>query len=760
MRKKQKIPDWLIGFMVTLFFLYITSTGVIGLMDDIEMKTFDLRARITAPKERNPHIELVVITDDDLSGLGRFPWPRHIFAQAIQNLALAGAKVIALNIPFAGPEKSPGLKAIRSLREGYEMSGLNREGAGLDFYKKLSKAAADLDNDSRLYRSLKKAGNVVLPVLFNNKGRDQQVPDFISKHSFKKIKRIDQEPDIPSLISFSKLEPIMPSFAEVAAGIGHMNLFPDQDGYIRDQVNVVGYLQNTYFPSFPLAIVKLFKGIKDQDITVILGEGIDLKLSPSSIIKVPADSQMRTLIDWSSGPDLAFHQTPFTKVLKNNVQTSLFRDKIVIIGPTAPILGDRFFTPISGNLPEIEIVANSVADILSQSFFSRPQWASYMELAILVFFGLFISFIFPKLKTGTGFVAMLGLLIAYSITGTALFFYSNIWLRITPPILLLIVGCILIVAKRILIPDKTIGNIGEKGISKVGDAKESIVSGDIGPALVGTDTKFNLGRYEVTGEIGRGATGVVYSAFDLELNRSVTIKTVKLSEFDQDIVGEIIDRFFREAESVRLLSHPNIVNIYDCGEVNNLFYIVTEYLKGYGLDRYTKEGHLFPIRETLSIISRVADALSYAHSKNVVHQDIKPSNIIRVKGTNEVKVTDFGFVQTTSYMSPEQVSGKKVDGRSDIFSLGIVLFEMLTGEKPFTGEDMTSLMLRIGKGKHPSPRNINPKIPGIIEKIIDKALEKDLDRRYQRADQMSIHLKKVVARVDEIMAKKTAKLSP
>jgi tRNA A-37 threonylcarbamoyl transferase component Bud32 len=469
---------------------------------------------------------------------------------------------------------------------------------------------------------------------------------------------------------------------------------------------------------------------------------------------------MRTLIDWSSGPDLAFHQTPFTKVLKNNVQTSLFRDKIVIIGPTAPILGDRFSTPISGNLPEIEIVANSVADILSQSFFSRPQWASHMELAILVFFGLFISFIFPKLKTGTGFVAMLGLLIAYSITGTALFFYSNIWLRITPPILLLIVGCILIVAKRILIPDKTIGNIGEKGISKVGDAKESIVSGDIGPALVGTDTKFNLGRYEVAGEIGRGATGVVYSAFDLELNRSVTIKTVKLSEFDQDIVGEIIDRFFRDVESVRLLSHPNIVNIYDCGEVNNLFYIVTEYLKGYGLDRHTKKGHLFPIRETLSIISRVADALSYAHSKNVVHQDIKPSNIIRVKGTNEVKVTDFGFVQTTSYMSPEQISGKKVDGRSDIFSLGIVLFEMLTGEKPFTGEDMTSLMLKIGKGKHPSPRNISPKIPDIIEKIIDKALEKDLDRRYQRADQMSIHLKKVVARIDEIMAKKTAKLSP
>ena len=760
MRKKQKVPDWLIGLMVTLFFLYITLSGVIGLMDDIEMKSFDFRARISAPKERNPHIELVVITDDDLSELGRFPWPRHILAQAIQNLALAGAKVIALNIPFSGPGESPGLKAIRSLKESYEMSGLNREGIGLGFYKKLSKAAADLNNDSRLYMSLKKAGNVVLPISFDNTGRDQKVPDFISKHSFKQIKRIDQESNVSSLMRLSKLNPIFPSFAEVAAGIGHVNLFPDQDGYIRNQVHVVGYLQNTYFPSFPLAIVKLFKGVKDQNITVIFGEGIDLKLSSSSIIKVPADSQMRTLIDWSKGPDVVFHQTPFTKVLKNNVQTSLFRDKIVIIGHTAPVLGDRFPTPISANLPAIEIVADSVADILSQSFFSRPQWAPHVELAILVFFGLFITFIFPRLRSGTGFIATLGLLVAYSITGTALFFYSNIWLKITPPILLLIVGYILIVTKRLLIIDKTMRKVMEAGIPEIRDAEGSEFYRDIEPALEETDTRFNLGQYKVIEEIGQGPMGVVYKAFDPEFKRSVVIKTVKLSEFDQDIVGEIRDRFFREAESVRLLSHPNIVNIYNFGEANNLFYIVTEYLEGNGLDLYTKKGHLFPIRETLSIIGRVADALGYAHTKNVVHQDIKPANIIWVKGTNEVKVTDFGIVQTPSYMSPEQVSGKKVDGRSDIFSLGIVLFEMLTGEKPFTGEDVTSLMLRIGKGKHPSPRNINPKIPGIIEKIIDKALEKDLDRRYQRADQMSIHLKKVVARIDEIMAKKTAKLSP
>ena len=759
MRKNRKIPDWLIGLMVTIFFLYITSTGIIGLMDNIEMKSFDFRARITASKERNPNIELVVITEDDLSKFGSFPWPRHILAQAIQNLALAGAKVIGLNIPFAGPEKSPGLKAIRNLKKSYEISGLNREGAGLGFYKKLSKAADSLDNDARLYNSLKKAGNVVLPVSFDNKGHDQKVPDFISRHSLNQIKRLEQEPDKSPLISFSKLDSIIPSFAEVAAGIGHINLFPDQDGYIRNQVHIVGYLQNTCFPSFPLALVKLFKGLKDQDITVILDEGVDLKLSPSLTIKVPANSQMRTMIDWDRGPDVTFHQTPFSKVLKNNVETSLYRDKIVIIGPTARVLADRFPTPVSENLPGIEIVANSVANILSQDFILRPQWAPHIELAILVFFGLFISFIFPKLGAGTGFVVTLGLLIACSVAGTALFYYSNIWLKITSPILLLIVGYILIVIKRLLFIDKTKRKDSEEGIIKVKDDDGSEFSGDIKPVLEETDTKFSLGQYEVVEEIGRGPMGVVYKAFDPEFNRSVAIKTVKLSEFDQDIVSEIRDRFFREVESTRLLSHENIVKIYNCGETNNLFYIVMEYLKGRGLERYTEKGHLLPLREILSIIGRVADALGYAHSKNIVHQDIKPPNIIRVKKTNDVKVLDFGIVQTPSYMSPEQVSGKKVDGRSDIFSLGIVLFEMLTGEKPFSGEDMTSLMFRISKEKHRSLRTINPKIPDVIEKIVDKALEKDLDKRYQRADQMGIHLKKVVAKIDEIRARKKAGMS-
>jgi serine/threonine-protein kinase len=231
------------------------------------------------------------------------------------------------------------------------------------------------------------------------------------------------------------------------------------------------------------------------------------------------------------------------------------------------------------------------------------------------------------------------------------------------------------------------------------------------------------------------------------------------------------ERFFREAESAGLLTHPNIVTIYDCGEEHDLAYIAMEFLDGEDLEDYTSPDQLLPIMETMKIVANVADALDYAHLKNIVHRDIKPANIMRIKETKEVKVTDFGIARITSssqtktgvvlgtpsYMSPEQVSGKKVDGRSDVFSLGVVLFEMLTGHKPFTGEDITSLMFKIAKEKHPSPREFNQKIPPVLEKIIDKALEKELEKRYQRAGQMGAHLKQVIDRMEKVLAQKKAK---
>jgi len=854
MRVKKIFPDWLIGVLLTLFFLFITLTGVLDFPEAMEMKAFDLRARLAAPEDRNPDIELVVISEEDLSELGRFPWPRDILAQGIRNLSLAGARVIALNIYFPEPEETSGLKAIRILKEAYEGLGLTQDSAAQAFGKKLSQALTDLDNDAKLHKAIKEAGNVVLPVYFDtlSSGRDTQAPEFIVKNSYKKVKGTKEEWAVGSLRWFSKLRPLLPSFAEVAAGIGHNNLFTDDDGSIRNQVHVVGYLKDTYFPSFSVSIAKTFKGLKDEDILVSLGEAIQFTVSPSTSIRVPVvDPQMRTLVSWNIGPGVAFHHTPFVKVFKNEIQTSLFRDKIVIIGPTAPGIGDRFVTPVSGALPGVEVVANSVANILTQSFFSRPPWIIFLELGILVLFGLFITLLLPRLKAGMGAWTTLLLFLVYGTAGTVLFFTQHVWLKVSPPMLLLVLGYILVMSKKFLLTEKTkekveadsvetnkmlglsfqqqgmldlalekfhklpleeegikdlLYNLGldferkrqfskalatykhiiedgknfkdlDERVPKLKGAEATMIfkgagphPGDIGATLAVMDTKPTLGRYEISGELGRGAMGVVYKGEDPKIHRTVAIKTLRLSEFEEDEMGEIKERFFREAESAGLLTHPNIVTIYDCGEEHDLAYIAMEYLNGEDLEKFTRKGSLLPLRDTLFLVAHVADALDYAHSKSIVHRDIKPANIMRLKENKDIKVTDFGIARITtssktktgvilgtpSYMSPEQVAAKKVDGRSDIFSLGVVLFEMLTGQKPFEADDLTSLMYKIAREKHSSPRSLNPKLPQVVEKIIDKAMEKDPEKRYQKAGQMAEHLRKVIAKIDEVKAKKEA----
>jgi len=500
----------------------------------------------------------------------------------------------------------------------------------------------------------------------------------------------------------------------------------------------------------------------------------------------------------------------------------------------------------------VEIIANSVSNILKEEFFMRPQWTSFLELGIILLFGLYISFLLPRLKAGTGAIITLILLFSYGTAGTIVFFRSNIWLKITPQLVLLVLGYILVVSRNFFITEKTkekveadsvetnkalglsfqqqgmldlasekfrkcptdepgvkdllynlgldyerkrqfnkalstynliiedgsdFKDLGER-IPKLKGAESSMIfgasathPGDIEATIDGLDTKPTLGRYEISGELGRGAMGIVYKGEDPTIHRTVAIKTLRLSEFEEGELADIKERFFREAESAGLLNHPNIVSIYDAGEEHDLAYIAMEYLQGEDLAKFTHKGKLLPLRNVLYIIAQVADALDYAHNNNVVHRDIKPANIMLLKDTGKIKVTDFGIARITSssktktgvvlgtpsYMSPEQVSGKRIDGRSDIFSLGVVLFEMLTGQKPFVSDDITSLMFQIAKEKHSSVRKFNPKIPLIVEKIIDKALTKDAKQRYQNAGLMAEHLRKIIKRIDQLRNKKVSK---
>ncbi len=258
-----------------------------------------------------------------------------------------------------------------------------------------------------------------------------------------------------------------------------------------------------------------------------------------------------------------------------------------------------------------------------------------------------------------------------------------------------------------------------------------------------------LGRYSIEFEIGKGAMGMVYKGRDPKINRTVAIKTLNLKrEFDKDEQANVLDRFFHEAEAAGRLHHPHIVTIYDAGQHNDLAYIAMEYLTGSDLRVYTKEGTLLPPLTVVKIGMKLAGALAYAHTRDIIHRDIKAANVMYDPATGQLKITDFGIARLTdsrrtktgmvlgtpSSMSPEQLRGKKLDGRTDLYSLGILMFQLLTGQLPYKGESLTQLMYKITKEPPPDLFSLRPDLKEngeCIRDILDKLLQKEADDRYQ-----------------------------
>jgi len=503
-------------------------------------------------------------------------------------------------------------------------------------------------------------------------------------------------------------------------------------------------------------------------------------------------------------------------------------------------------------MPLGEFSANTVWAMLNKEFIQQPPWSANAELLMILVLGALITFVLPRLKAmiaGIAFVTLVVLLIG----GSTYFFVSEgAWVRVTCPLLQLVLGYIGVVSIRYFVTETRTEKMEEEsaetnrmlGLSfqnqgmldmafdkfrrvpvdegmkdtlynlaldferkrqfskaavvfehvethdskfkdvserkkKLMQASETMVFGDglfgggsAGDGLLstGTDTRPTLGRYEVTKQLGKGAMGVVYLGQDPRINRTTAIKTVRFSDdFEPEEADKMKEAFFREAESAGTLSHPNIVTIYDAGEEQELAYIAMEYLEGEDLGKYTKKDHLLPMRKVMEYVADIADALDYAHQKGIVHRDIKPANVMLLN-TGVVKITDFGIARITAtsqtqtgvvkgtpyYMSPEQFSGEKVDGRSDIFSLGTMLFQLLTGSLPFSGDNPMALMNRIMNEPHSDPRKINPKTVKPLVTIINKALEKKRENRYQRASRMSAHLRELGKAIDAFMAKKKA----
>ena len=264
-----------------------------------------------------------------------------------------------------------------------------------------------------------------------------------------------------------------------------------------------------------------------------------------------------------------------------------------------------------------------------------------------------------------------------------------------------------------------------------------------------TETQ-SIGRYRIVAELGRGAMGVVYKAIDPLLERPVAIKSINMA-LERDGIERYEARFYQEARAAGGLSHPNIVTIYDIGKSGEIAYMAMEFIEGVELRSLIGEGRILPVAQAVSIAIQVAEALAYAHERGIVHRDIKPPNIM-IMSNGMVKITDFGIARmrasevltqtgmmlgSPKYMSPEQVLGKRADFRSDIFSLGIILYEMLAGTAPFGGDNVTALMYQIVNLAPPAPSVLNFDVPELLDYIVAKMLAKSLDERYQSAAELA-----------------------
>src|ERR1700691_1530801 len=268
-------------------------------------------------------------------------------------------------------------------------------------------------------------------------------------------------------------------------------------------------------------------------------------------------------------------------------------------------------------------------------------------------------------------------------------------------------------------------------------------------------TGLKAGRYEIVGELGRGAMGVVYKATDPVIGRAVAVKTIKLSEEGTGLSRpELLSRFQTEARAAGLLTHPNIVVVFDAGEEEGLFYITMELVEGRSLQTMLDGRQLFPLPRVMKLMEQVCSALDFAHRRNVVHRDNKPANLM-LTADDTVKITDFGTAKilqfgtaqtahvmgTPSYMSPEQVKGKPVDGRSDIFSLGVILYELMTGEKPFPGQNITTVIYKIINEEPIPPRSLDSSIHPGLSAVISRALAKEPAARFQNCHELLAALK-------------------
>lgn len=813
------LHDWLIAAILTLLILGLSLIQWYPLQT-MEYKTYDVRQRMRQKKPASP-VVIVAIDDQSIQKLGRWPWPRGFMAELIDVISESKPSLIATNILYTEADRNSGLDEVRNIRKQLEEGG-RIDGRLAGIQQALLAAEKRLDNDAVLADAIARAKNVVLPLYFT----PGEVSD--GDGSFSGVLKESSKP-APALPAFpaavEQTVPIQP-LLEGALGVGHLNLFVDEDGTLRRESLFVRY-KGHIFPSIALQATLRHLGRKMPEVNISAD-----KVSFGSV-SVPVDRKGRMLIDYR-GRFGTFPYYSFIDVAAGRFPPETFRNKIVLVGPIATGIASFEVTPAQHTFPSIEIAANVIDNLLTGGFISRPAWAGYAETAVMLLIGLFLAMVLPRLKAGISALISAFILLLWNGIAVWMFVSQGEWLGMVAPSLLLAVGYTAIISLRFMVTEKgkelvesdsietnkmlglsfqgqglldlafekfrkcpvenetvrdllynlaldferkrmfnkaaavyehilTAGDYKDirERIATMKQAGDSMIFGS--PAARKEATVIlqgggaampTIGRFEIQKELGRGAMGTVYLGKDPKINRMVAIKTIRFDEIEPVQMEEVKKRFFREAEAAGALNHPNIVTIYDVGEDYDLAYVAMELLDGSDLCDFTKPDKRLSFGDVLRIVGAVAEGLDFAHGRGIVHRDIKPANIMRLNN-GDIKIADFGIARITassatqtgmvlgtpSYMSPEQVVGQKVDGRSDLFSLGVVMYELLSCHKPFSGDSITNIMFNIANKPPFLLTKVDPQIPECCAYIAHRLLMKDLAKRYQSGREVAEHCK-------------------
>lgn len=769
--------DWFAGVLVVaaVIALHLT-TDLIGAL---ERRFYDFASTITSPQPSS-RLAVIAIDDQSIASLGHWPWSRDVHARLIDQLAAAKAKTIVHTVYFLEPQLDRGLSFIRKMKDVLATAG-DAASAPSATHEQLARVIAEaevvLDANGQLADSIKNAGNVIIPSHFTpgrqpieslqtvaaGVGHLNWMPDADGVVRQESLLVNHDGKAVPSVALLAAVQSLHLTAADIRLDAGESV----QIGKLRIPTDGAARMLPRFYkgrdgkPAFALdsfddVLSGKIPGARYADKIVVIGVTATGLVTPLAVPGNPALSPAEAVAHITSS------------ILSEQFMVQPGWGVWATLGVF--LLAGAY---VIAALPRLSIGAAATVTFLLLIVLLGA------ECGLLAGAGLWLKMVLPATLLVIGHLALISKRFWMMEAGQPKSDEESAQTNRMMGLALQGQGQLDLAFdrfRRVPMNDAVMGNL--YGLALDFERQRQFNKADaVYEHLAACDRDYRghkaevdrpqhlpetalLGRYQVEKEIGKGAMGVVYLGKDPKIGRVVAIKTMALSqEFEGAALVDARERFFREAETAGRLQHQNIVTIFDAGEEHDLAYIAMEFLKGKDLADFCKEGQLLPVPMVLSIVARVAEALAYAHRQNVVHRDIKPANIMFDIESDTVKVTDFGIARITdssrtktglvlgtpSFMSPEQLAGTKVDGRSDLYSLGVMLFQMLAGVLPFRGESMAELMNKIVNKDAPDIRIIRKDLSQSLAKLVAVSLSKRPEARYQDGDQLARDLRAVLS---------------